>query len=47
MGAKGNLILKVYKPEDDSPRMSIEIHKLYKRVPTDPPQNYFIFYNKR
>ena len=45
MGSKGNLILKVSKPDDDSPSMSIEIHKIYHDAPTDPPQQYFIFYN--
>ena len=45
MGSKGNLILKVSKPDDDSPSMSIEIHKIYHDAQTDPPQQYFIFYN--
>ena len=45
MGSKGNLILKVSKKDGDSPIMSIEIHKLYRKRIIDPPAQYTIFYN--
>ena len=45
MGSKGNLILKVSK-EGESPKMSIQLQKIYQSQNIDPPVQYTIFYKR-
>ena len=46
MGSKGNLILKVSK-EGESPKMSIQLRKIYHNQFIDPPVQYTIFYKRK
>ena len=46
MGSKGNLILKVSK-EGESPKMSIQLQKIYHNQTLDPLVQYTIFYKRK